>query len=546
VTTSPQQGSDANEFDVIVLGTGAAGLSAAVTAGALGARVALLEKNDMVGGTSAWSGGHVWVPNNPRMLDIGIEDSAELAFDYIMSLSRGTMQEHLVRRYVEAGPQMVEFMDKHAGTEFYAVPFPDYHPERHGGQPVGGRTIECPLFAFADLGEWADKVTPSPYYAGHVTMSETPIGAAVPPVVPPEEIARRGLRNERGMGQGLVGRLLKACLDLGIEPRLSHRATELVWEDGKVRGVRATTPEGETTIRSRRGVILATGGFDFNEEYKQAFLKGPLTHSVAIETNTGDGLKMAMQARAMLGNMREAFWSTIAEVPTSVNSKGRALISGDRTRPRSIIVNKWGKRFGNEAANYNMFSGTFFHEDSYRYEYENLPCWLIFDNEYLRRYGTVSTPPAETAPEWLPASETLEGLAKQIDVDPEGLVETVERWNRNAAAGHDPDFHRGDSAFDRWWGDPNAKGTVEGTVGPLDRPPFYAVQVRVGAVGTKGGPRTDVDARVLDLDGEPIDGFYAAGNAMAGPLGSAYPGGGSTLGPAMIFGYLAGRHAADS
>lgn len=535
-----------DEFDVVVLGSGAAGLTAAITAAALGSSVVLLEKHDLLGGTSAWSGGHVWVPNNPKMADLGIEDSPELAFEYVMSLSRGTMEEALVRRYIEAGPQMVEFLDKHAGTEFYAVPFPDYHPERHGGQSVGGRTIECPLFAFSELGPWADKVTPSPYYPAHMTMSETPIGAAVPPEVPPEEIERRGVLNERGMGQGLVGRLLKGCLDLGIEPRLSHRAVELVWEGDAVRGVRVETPEGEKVIRARKAVILATGGFDYNEGFKRAFLKGPLTHPVGIETNTGDGLRMAMQAKAMLGNMREAFWSTIAEVPTSVNPKGRALISGDRTRPRSIMVNKFGKRFTNEAANYNMITNTFFHEDSFRYEYENLPCWLIFDDEYLRRYGTVGTPPTDEAPDWLPSSPTLERLAEQIGVDPTGLADTVESWNGYAAEGRDRDFHRGESAFDRWWGDPHAKGTVQGTVGPLDQPPYHAVQVRVGATGTKGGPRTDVDARVLDLDGNPIPGLYAAGNVMAGPLGSAYPGGGSTLGPATIFGYLAGRHAAGA
>ncbi|AXK32458.1 FAD-dependent oxidoreductase [Streptomyces armeniacus] len=532
-------------FDVIVLGTGAAGLTAAVTAAAGGARVGLFEKADEVGGTTAWSGGHVWIPGNPHQADIGVEDSEEEAFTYIMSLSRDMIEGRLIRSYLRAGPRMVRFLDESAGTEFHAVAdFPDYHPERPGGKPRGGRTVECPLFPFDTLGTWQHKVTKSPYYSNqHLTMSETSLGAVVPELPSEEEFARRAVRDERGRGQALVGRLLKACLDAGVEPRAGHRARELVVEDGRVAGVRFDTPAGQREVRASRGVVLATGGFEWNDEFKRAFLRGPLTHPVSMRTNTGDGLRMAMKTGAMLGNMREAWWVPAAELPEGINAMNRAMISADRTRPRSIMINRQGRRFTNEAANYNAFGGAFHVEDVASFDYANLPCWLVFDQGYLRAYGTIGPHPAgEEPPAWLPGFATLDALAAHLVVPAEELNATVRRWNAHSEKGADPDFHRGESAHDRWWGDPAYKGDVRGTLGPLDEPPYYAIPVKSGALGTKGGPRTDPDARVLDVDGEPVEGLYAAGNVMASPFGMTYGGAGGTLGPAMVFGYLAALH----
>ncbi len=540
-------------YDVIVAGTGAAGLTAAIAAHDGGAKVALFEKAEQVGGTSAWSGGHVWIPNNPHMAAGGASDSRDLALTYLMSLSRGTIEERLAEAFVDAGPQMVEYLDAKAGTDFYSVKgFPDYHPEHPGGLPGGGRTVECPLFAFDQLGEWAARVTPSPYFATtNITMSETPLGAAVPSVPSPEEMQRRKIHDERGLGQALVGRLLKACLDRGIEPVTSARMRNLVIETGRVTGAVVEVDGQRREVKARRGVVLATGGFEWNEDYKRAFLRGPLTHPVSIETNTGDGLYMAMKAGAMLSNMREAWWIPVGELPPGVNRMNRFLLAGDRSRPRTIMVNRQGRRFANEAANYNAFGGAFHQEDVTRFDYANLPCWLIFDRCYVERYGSpgaggagVKSSGAEQAAEWLLGAPSLEVLAEKLGVPHANLASTVRRWNDNVAAGHDPDFLRGESAHDRWWGDPDHKGTVEATLGPLDSPPFYALAVRSGGLGTKGGPRVDPDARVVDLDGNPISGLYAAGNACGSPLGMTYGGAGGTLGPAMVFGWLAGRHAA--
>ncbi len=542
-------------FDVIVAGTGAAGLTAAITAHDGGASVGLFEKADQVGGTSAWSGGHVWIPNNPHMVAVGASDSAEQAFTYLMSLSRGTIEERLAEAFIDAGPEMVSYLDKAAGTDFYAVRgFPDYHPEHPGGLAEGGRTVECPLFAFDQLGEWADRVTPSPYFKTmNITMSETPLGAAVPSMPDAEEMERRKIHDERGLGQGLIGRLLKACLDRGIEPVTSARVRRLSMTDGRVTGALVEVEGRTSQLQARRGVVLATGGFEWNEEYKRAFLRGPLTHPVSMQTNTGDGLYMAMKAGAMLANMREAWWIPVGVLPPGVNRMNRFLLSGDRSRPRTIMVNREGRRFANEAANYNAFGGAFHVEDVSRFDYANLPCWLIFDHEYVKQYGSPGSGSAGMkesadgqdsvkAADWLIAAPSLDGLAERLGIPAANLKATVDRWNAQVSEGRDPDFQRGDSAHDRWWGDPAFKGTREATLGPIDTGPYYALPVQSGALGTKGGPRIDPDARVLDLDGEPIPGLYAVGNACGSPLGMTYGGAGGTLGPAMVFAWLAGRH----
>jgi len=535
------------QFDVVVIGTGAAGLTAAVIASEAGATVGLFEKAAVVGGTTAWSGGQVWIPNNPHMPELGVADSREKAIQYIMSLSRDMLDPELVEAYVDAGPEMVSLLEAKTPVQFYAVAgMPDYHPEFPGGCPEGGRTIECPIYPFADLGDWAARVTDSPYFANpHITMSETPLGKAIPDPPSEAELARRLERDERGCGQGLIGRLLRACLDRGIEPHTEHAASTLVIDDGVVTGVVFDTPGGTVEVGARRGVIMASGGFEWDRDLCRSFLRGPMTHPVSMETNTGDGLRMAMRAGAMLATMREAWWIPVASVPVDENPMGRVLINGQRTLPHSIMVNKRGRRFTNEAANYNAFGGAFHVEDVSRFEYANLPCWLVFDQNYAEKYGfrVASGIEGKGVPAWVARGDTPEALADTIGADGPGLRDAIQRWNANCADGNDPDFGRGNSAFDRWWGDPHLKGQRAATLGPLDRGPYYAVEIHSGCLGTKGGPRVDRHGRCIDVAGEPITGLYAAGNAMGSPFGMTYGGAGGTLGPAMVFGYLAGMHA---
>jgi 3-oxosteroid 1-dehydrogenase len=539
---------DIDDIDLVVLGTGAAGLTAAVTAAGHGLSVAVFEKADRVGGTTAWSGGMVWIPCNPHMAEVGAQDSREEALRYLESLSHDLIDPDLAAAFVDTGPEMVRWLEANTPVAFRVVEgFPDYHPEHPGGRPHGGRSLECTLYPFGELGEWAGRVTVGRQLPEtHLRMGETPLGSASLERPDSSEMARRRENDERGLGQALIGRLLRGCLDLGVVPVCGACATELIVEDGRVVGVRFEEAPGvPADVRCRAGVVIATGGFEWDAASTRAFLRGPLERSVSVPTNTGDGLRMAMRIGASIGNMREAWWVPTTDVPAPDGGTFPYLIMSQRTRPRAIMVNKRGRRFTNEAANYNA-SGAAFHEfDPTTFEYKNLPAWLVFDHVHFQRYGFANVRPEDGVPDWLTTAPTLGELAEQLDIPPLDLESTVARWNDHVAAGVDPDFGRGASAHDNWWGDPAHKGEPAATLGPIDTGPFHAARVHCGALGTKGGPRTDAEGRVLDVDGAPIRGLYAAGNAMASVMGMTYGGGGGTLAPAMVFGFLAGRAAVE-
>jgi 3-oxosteroid 1-dehydrogenase len=540
---------------IVVLGTGGSGLTAAIAAHDAGAQagrrveVQVFEKADKVGGTTAWSGGMVWIPNNHLEAQAGVPDSREEAITYLMSMSHGLIEQHLAEAFVDAGPLMVRHLCEHTPVAFRTIAhFPDYHAEFPGGKTGGGRSLDTPPFSFLELGDWENRVTPSPYYPDpRLSIYDTPLGQAIPEPVPAAELERRSAGHERASGQALIGRLLRGCLDRGIEPRTSTRALELVMRDGAVRGLIVEGAAGREEIACD-AVILATGGFEWSEELKRAFLRGPMTHPVSIETNTGDGLRMAMRVGAMLGNMREAWWMPVAEVPREQVSTGVTLVAGIRSLPRSIMVNRKGRRFTNESANYNAIGAAFHDQDVSAFDYANLPCWMVVDQGFVERYGfpIAGSPPGEAPPQWVTSAPTLAALADRLGIPAAGLEATVHRWNAQVEAGRDDDFRRGEAAHDQWWGDAAQRGSVKASIGPLDRGPFYAVEIRSGALGTKGGPKTDVNANVLDVDGLPIPGLYAAGNVMASPMGMTYGGAGGTIAPGMVFGFLAGMHAAGT
>jgi succinate dehydrogenase/fumarate reductase flavoprotein subunit len=532
-------------YDVVVLGTGAAALTAAIKASAGGASVGLFEKADAVGGTSAWSGGMVWIPNNPHMAELGIEDSTEEALTYLLSLSQGLIDIELATALLEAGPELVSWLEANTPVQFSIIEdFPDYHSEQPGAKPHGGRSMETPLFPFSELGEWAARVSVGPQLSGNITMSETALGRGAPQGVSREVIAQRKVRDERGTGQSLVGALLKGCLDRGIEPQTGMRATSFVTDGGRVVGVRFESGSGPKQVRAG-AVVLATGGFEWDPALVRSFIRGPLVRAASVPTNTGDGLRMAMRIGADLGNMREAWWVPIIDVPVAGQGTVAWQVNGERTRPHCIMVNRHGHRFTNEAANYNALGAAFHVLDVTSFEYLNHPAWMIFDDYYLSTYGLARHKTGRgPTPDWMTEGATLLELAEKIDVPADALQATVERWNEQAAAGVDSDFGRGEARNDRWWGDPAMGDTPQSTIGPLDTAPFYAVQVRSGALGTKGGPRTDANGQVIDVDGNLIGGLYAAGNVMSSVMGMTYGGAGGTLGPAMVFGYLAGQHAA--
>ncbi|WP_241473946.1 FAD-dependent oxidoreductase [Mycolicibacterium neoaurum] len=525
------------EFDVVVLGSGGAGLSAALTAAVNGARVAVYEKASTVGGTTAVSGGIVWIPAHDR-LD-GTELSVEDALRYLAAQSLGAMDRDLVETFVRTGPVMLEYLERHSNLRFdIAEGFPDYKPELPGGQPGGGRSLNARPFDLATLGDWRDRITSFPVDFSNVGIdaeTKARIHAAVDDLDGDYCVA----------GTALIAGLLMGLLDRGVEPVTDARALELYGSAEGITGVRIRHAGRDIRVRSHQAVILATGGFEWDPQLVEAFLRGPMRGAVSPPNNIGDGLRMAMAHGADLANMGEAWWVPVVQIPgDTLGGEPRSRsVRLERTRPRSIIVNRTGKRFLNEAGEYNSMAGPFHHLDP-RTGYLNDPAWIVFDDQHLKRYGFLGIEPGGEAPDWFNASATLEELGAATGIDAAGLKRTLDAWNENVERERDPDFDRGASAYDGYWGDPAAASPALRTLGPLDTPPYYAVPVAIGAMGTKGGPRTDRDGRVLHVSGQPIPGLFAAGNAMAGVTGKAYGGAGGTLGPAMTFGYRTGYTAA--
>lgn len=524
------------ETDVVVLGSGAAGLAAALTAAVRGASVVMFEKASTIGGTTAVSGGVVWVPAHERVpgLDLPVED----AIDYLRAQSLGYLDDALVETLVRTAAEAVAFLEANSEVRFeVAEGFPDYKPEFPGGKPFGGRSLSPLPYAFSRLGEWQERITEFPHDFSNVGI-DAETRARINPGI------EAGSEDLRVAGTALVAGLLKGLLDRGVVPETDSRAVELIGEGGRIVGVRVQKADGNILMRARRGVVLATGGFEWDAGLVAAFLRGPMRGAVSPPNNTGDGLRMAMAHGSALGNMGEAWWVPIVQIPgdtISGHPRSRS-VRLERTRPRSIIVNSQGKRFLNEAGEYNSMSGPFQYLDPVA-GYINDPSWIVFDAGHLRRYGFLGVEPGADAPEWFNASADPAALAAKAGIDPDGLADTLERWNKHVAQGGDPDFGRGTSAYDGWWGDTSQDTVVARTLGPLDEAPYYAVPVRIGAMGTKGGPLTDAHGRVQHVFGRDIPGLYAAGNAMAGVTGKAYGGAGGTICPALVFGYLAALDA---
>jgi succinate dehydrogenase/fumarate reductase flavoprotein subunit len=535
------------ETDVLVVGSGGAGLVASLAGRDAGASVIVLEKSATVGGTTAVSGGVVWVPTNHHMAEVGIADSRDEALLYMKRLADGRGDEKLIETYVDQAPAMLRFVEKVTSLVFTALArYPDYHPEFPGGKP-GGRSLDPGLFDANELGDWKKHLRKSPIF-GMTAMSVTEAtdwGVFASPLkLPFKLLAERYSKGFVCYGAALVGKLLKALLDQGVQPLLGVAARELIVEEGRVVGLRAEQTGRELHIRAKKGVVLASGGFEWNAQLVRQFLGGVVTHPNSPPGNEGDGLKMAMSVGADLGNMNEAWWCPSVVIPGE-EYDGRQLNRGDfaiRSMPHSIIVNRRGSRFVNEAQNYNDLMKPFFAFEPNAYERPNLPAYLVLDQAFLEKYALLTIMPGQKPPEWLPRADTLEELARKIGIDPAGLAATVARFNRFADEGVDRDFRRGDSLYDKFYGDPQHQPNPN--LGALRKSPYYALEVHPGTIGTKGGARVTIDGQVLRPSGEPIDGFYAAGNVIAAPAGSGYPGAGATIGSAMTFGYLAGRHAA--
>lgn len=530
------------EVDVVVVGSGASGLAAALAAATAGASVTVIEKSPVFGGTSAVSGGSVWVPCNRYMAASGIVDSRDDALSYLRAVSLDRMGDSLLEAFVDNVNALIAFLPATTPLEFSVNSrHPDYQQRLPGSKP-GGRTVQVDLYDSKRLHELQPLLR-----HGHssvpVTRQEIDLwGEQTLDRWDWETIAERTRAGLVGGGTALIGGLLEGCSNAGVVLRASCRATQLLREGDRVSGVAIDDAFGKRPIRARRGVVLATGGFEWDGELVRAFLGVPMVAPGGVPTDEGDGLRMAMKLGVMLGNMTEAWWDPMLyQVGDEYDDMPLYRpTSGLRGLPGSIMVNRHGHRFVDEAMNYNDLTKAMLQFDPGAYTYANVPCYLVFDDRFRRSYSVGTVTPDAPTPPWMFVNEMLSGLSREMGIDPHGLDEQVRQFNAHAEHGEDPVFHRGENLYDRYRGD--TRISPNPNVRPLGPGPYFGVELKLGCLGTKGGPVTDAAGQAVDPNGLPVPGLYACGNAAASPFGPGYPGAGATLAAGMTFGYLIGRH----
>ena len=541
-----------HEYDVVVVGSGAGGLAAAATAGRRGLSALVVEKTDKYGGSSALSGGAIWVPNNVYLERAGERDTLENARTYLDATVGDRVPADRKEAYLTRGPEMVEFFDRETSyVRFMYTPgYSDYYPEAPGGKPQG-RSVEPCIIDGKKLGPEFKNLRRAGLPTYGLTMTSGEFGrlnmvmrtwkGRQTSLVVGLRAVKALLTGQKllSLGEALVARLRLALREAGGELWLSTPFQDLVVEDGRVTGIKVLRNGREVAIRARGGVVLAAGGFSHDQELRERYLPKPTktawTH--ASEGQTGDTLRAGLAAGAAV-DLMDKVWGA-PSVPTP-DGKLFFLVA-DRAVPSMVIVDAEGDRYVKETLPYHEFL-----DRMYEHGEKAMTSWMIIDEWAHRKYVWVGLFPGQPFPkDWkstgfLKSGETAEELAAQIGVPADRLKATIERFNAMAAGAKDEDFGRGDSAYDNYYGDPTLPN-------PNLRPmkgPFYAVPVVPGDIGTKGGLVTDTEARVLRHDGSVIEGLYATGNCSAAVTGETYPGPGATLGPAMTFGYVAATHIA--
>lgn len=528
--------------DVLVLGSGAAGMSAAIAARDGDSEVLVIEKAPLIGGTTAVSGGVIWIPLNRHMAAAGISDTREEALEYIRRLTLGSEPDpDLLEVYVDRAHEVVDYLEEKTPLRLTIVrPYTDYYADLPGGKREGGRSLEsAPFDAKESLGEWSPKVRTSPHLAW-LTLNEG-ADAVTGGKVPVELAAQRERDDIRVIGSALIASLFRGLLDRGVEVLTATRADQLVTHDGAVVGVMVERDGRRQLIGARRGVVIATGGFEWNKDMVKTFVGEPI-EPLSPPYNEGDGIRMAMEAGAALANMR-AFWGQPALLDPTLEFEGERLMQMGAARgiPGVVVVNRDGERFVNEAVAYQDFPKSVSVFDPVAITRPNREHWMVFDQRVKDAASVLpSVAAGQPAPDWISRGETLRELAESAGIDPDGLEATIERWNASVAAGEDSDFGRGTVWFEAF----TTGGPTRQALQPVVEAPFYAMPLYQGALGTSGGAWITADGQVRDMRGGTIAGLYAAGNASACVLGDSYPGAGATLGPALTFGFLAGRHAA--
>jgi 3-oxosteroid 1-dehydrogenase len=542
--------------DFLVVGSGGGALVAALAAADAGASVLLLEKQALIGGSTGMSGGVAWIPNNPVLKAAGIPDSYEAAMAHFEAVvgDVGQVSSHERRHaFLTAGPEMVSYLQQRGVRLVHCPGYSDYYSDAEGGSDEG-RAIEPAPFDGHLLGEWLPKLQPGlAKGVGLAVMTNEArllrhynrsLGAlAVSARVFFRTMLARARRQDLlTNGASLIAQLLKIANERDIPVWTESPLQDLVVEDGRVVGVRATRAGVPVLIGVRQGVLIAAGGFAHNPVMRRQYggeQPNSAKWSLANPGDTGEAIQAAMRLGAKTDLMDEAWW---LPVPRTGNFATSTLDQA-RQRPRTIYVDAAGQRFVNESNSYMEVGKAMYQRDQTS---RAVPCWLIFDDRYRKRYAHVKSLPGRLPRELLESGRlkkaaSLSELAVTCGINPVGLAETVTTFNENAVKGIDPEYGRGESAYNRALGDPHRK--VHPCLGPIDEAPYYAVEVVPGDIGTCGGLVTDEHARVLDEQDQPIKGLYATGNSTATVMGRHYLGPGASIANSMIFGFLAARHA---
>ena len=556
--------------DLLVMGSGAAGMSGAIRASDLGLDVLVVEKSDLFGGNTAMSGGVCWVANNPGMAKEGIADSDEEGFTYLKHITKGEVPDERLWLYIRESKRVLAYLHENTHVRYVSLAkYTDYYPEAPGGLP-GGRSMDPVPFDGSKLREQLIQLRrphPQSQILGKFGITAKEAQAAIGVglrtmlfmawqmflyLLRYPKRKRWGRDTKLCAGNSLTGRLLLSVNDRKIPIWLNTAVEELIFDNGRAVGA-VIDKEGEKLrIKTNRGVLIGAGGFSRNLEMREKYQRQPITTewTAGTPSNSGDGILLGQAAGGALGLMDEAWWTPVSLVPKSPFSW---VLVVEKSLPHSLFVNQDGKRFTNEAAPYiDVVNGMY--DDVAKTQTADPRWYHIFDATYRKSSIAGPVAPGKVMPDkqvprryrdgkYLFRTNTLEEMAEKIDVPADRLKATIARFNEHAVKGEDPDYNRGWSAQDRYYGDPRVKPNC--SLGPIETGPFYAVRIYPGDLGTKGGLLTDDHGRVLKEDGQPIRGLYAAGNSTASVMGRSYPGAGGTIGPALMFGFLAAEAAAD-
>ena len=543
-------------FDFVVVGSGGGSMCASLVARSAGKSVLILEKTDLIGGTTARSGGVMWIPNNAFMKRDGVEDSLEKATAYLDAVvgdHNDTPGATRARRrtYLVEGPKMIDFLVEQ-GIKLTRVSYwPDYYDDRPGGSEAG-RTVVAELFNVNELGEWKHRLRPN-FLSMMGSLDDMLKLRFIKQSWEAKKIAvRLALRTVAAKlagrhyvtaGAALQGRMLKAALKAGVEIRTGAAVRELIVEDGAVKGV--VVGDTPHRIGARLGVLVNAGGFSHNQAMRDEYQPGTQSKwSMTAEGDTGEMILEMMRHGAAIAQMEEMVGNQIAIAPGTENDAVKPVVQGVTAAPHAILVDQSGVRYMNESGSYMAYCRGMLERNR---EVPAVPSWAIMDSQFIKSYMLANTMPGVNKPvSWfehgfLKKADTIEELAALIKVEPSVLRATIDRFNGFVASNRDEDFRRGERAYDRWLGDPyHAKNA---SLGAISEGPFYAMEVLPGDVGTYGGVVTDPDARVLREDGTPINGLYATGISTASVMGRVYPGAGASVGPSFVWGYVAAKHA---